>query len=83
MKENLSLWDVTWGYYTLVMPSISFKQAWDKLWEEVIPNRIISIGLVKVYPIAISLEKKNDTLCLITPIGMSLPCPHLRKTSLG
>lgn len=41
------------------MLSIGFELAWDKPCEEVIPNRIISIGLMKIHPISIFLEK-ND-----------------------
>lgn len=40
------------------MLSIGFELAWDKPCEEVIPNRIIFIGLMKIHPISIVLEKK-------------------------
>lgn len=56
-QKHSALWDVTCGYYTLVMLSIGFELAWDKPCEEVIPNMIISMGLMKIHPIPIFLGK--------------------------
>lgn len=41
------------------MLSIGFELAWDTPCEELIPNRIIAIGLMKVHPISTCLEKKR------------------------
>lgn len=58
-RKEQSLWDVTWGYYALIMLSIGFELPWDKLSEEVIPNRIISMGLMKGHPISVFLGGKK------------------------
>lgn len=51
-RKEQSLWNVCRGYYTLVMLSVGFKLVWDKLCEAVIPNRVISIGLIMAHPIS-------------------------------
>lgn len=56
-RKEQSLRDITRGYYTLTMLSDGFELAWDKLCEEVIPNRIVSVGLIMVHPISVFLGK--------------------------
>lgn len=64
----------------MVMLSIASELAWDKPCEEVIPNRITIIGLIKIHPISIFLGKKKWCLNLTASAAMPQPCFCMRTT---